>query len=145
MTSLVVFLSSLHLLELCRGLDVGFCRFDFGNTYSYVPDETRVSSYVKAEYEPTEDITWITEISYARNRAERGGSPSFPILTFPTVPADHPSNPFGQPVGFFGRAVGNGFPGDPANTESDTFRFSTMVQGELDAGFWEVSYTHRPQ
>ena len=124
-----------------NGLDVGFCRFDFGNTYSYVPDETRVSTYFKAEYEATEDITWITEVSYARNRAERGGSPSFPILTLPTVPADHPSNPFGAPVGFFGRALGNGQPGDPANTESDTFRFSTMVQGEMESGFWEVSYT----
>jgi iron complex outermembrane receptor protein len=36
---------------------------------------------------------------------------------------------------------GTSFPGDPANTESDTFRFSTMLQGELAAGFWEVSYT----
>ena len=122
------------------GLEIGFCGFDFGNTYSYVPDETRVSSYVKAEYQVTDDINWITEVSYARNRAERGGSPTFPILTLPTVPADHPSNPFGAPVGFFGRALGNGFPGDPANTETDTFRFSTMLQGELDTGFWEMSY-----
>ncbi|MCV2883797.1 TonB-dependent receptor [Aestuariibacter sp. AA17] len=122
-------------------LDIGYCRFDFGNTYSFVPDETRVSSYVKAVYEPSDMLSWTTEISYARNRAERGGSPSFPILTFPTVPADHPSNPFGAPVSFFGRALGNGYPGDPANTESDTFRLSTMLQGELDSGFWEVSYT----
>jgi outer membrane receptor protein involved in Fe transport len=44
-------------------------------------------------------------------------------------------------VSFFGRAIGNGGEGDPANTESDTFRFSTMLQGELENGFWEVSYT----
>lgn len=123
------------------GLDVGFCGFDFGDTYSFVPDETRVSSYFKGTYEFDNDITWISEVSYARNRAERGGSPTFPILTLPVVPADHPSNVFGQPVAFFGRAIGNGGEGDPAFTESDTFRFSTMLQGELDDGFWEFSYT----
>jgi outer membrane receptor protein involved in Fe transport len=123
------------------GTDVGFCGFDFGSTYSFVPDETRVNAYFKGTQDLTDDIEWITEVSYARNRAERGGSPSFPILTLPSVPADHPNNFFGFPVSFFGRELGNGQPGDPAQTESDTFRFSTMVQGELDDGFWEVSYT----
>jgi iron complex outermembrane receptor protein len=124
----------------------GFCGFDFGKGYSYVPDESRVSAYFQASKQVTDDIEWTTEISMARNRAERGGSPSFPILTLPTVPASHPNNPFGSDVGFYGRAFGNdangqAFPGDPANTESDTFRFMTKVQGETDAGFWEISYT----
>lgn len=128
------------------GSDVGFCRFDFGNTYSLVPDESRVSAYLQGTQKVTDNIVWKTELSYARNRAERGGSPSFPILTFPSVPADHPNNVFGFPVSFFGRAIGNmpngeSFPGDPAVTESDTFRFSTSIQGELADGFWEASYT----
>ena len=123
------------------GLEIGLCGFDFGATYSYVPDETRVNAYTKASYELTDDITWVAEIGYAQNRAERGGSPSFPILTAPVVPADHPNNVFGAPVAFFGRALGNGFPGDPANTESETFRVNMMLQGELDSGFWELSYT----
>jgi iron complex outermembrane recepter protein len=124
----------------------GLCKFDFGDTYSFVPDETRVSSYFKATKQFSSDIEWTTEVSYARNRAERGGSPTFPNLKFPTVPADHPNTVFPFPVSFFGRAVGNtadgeSAPGDPAITESDTFRFSTMLTGELDSGFWEVSYT----
>jgi len=128
------------------GLDVGLCRFDFGNGFSFVPDESRVTAYVKATKQLTDDVEWTTEITSARNRAQRGGSPSFPILTFPTVPASHPNNVFGQDVSYFGREVGNdadgnALPGDPANTESDTFRFMTMVQGELEDGFWEVSYT----
>jgi outer membrane receptor protein involved in Fe transport len=123
------------------GTDVGFCGFDFGSTYSFVPDETRVNAYFKGTQMLTDDIEWITEVSYARNRAERGGSPSFPILTLPTVPADHPNNFFGFPVSFFGRELGNGQEGDPANTESDTFRFSTMLTGELESGFWELSFT----
>ncbi|WP_100656990.1 TonB-dependent receptor plug domain-containing protein [Alteromonas flava] len=124
------------------GLNVGFCGFDFGPYYSYVPDETRVTAYVSSNYQLTDDISWSNEISIARNRAERGGAPSFPILTLPVVPATHPSNPFGAPVAFFGRAEGNGFEGDPANTESDTFRFNTTLTGELDNGFWELSYTN---
>jgi iron complex outermembrane receptor protein len=128
------------------GLEIGFCGFDFGNTYSFVPDESRLSTFLQAKKQLTENIEWTTEISSARNRAQRGGSPTFPILTFPTVPGSHPNNPFGTDVSFFGRAIGNAgdgtsAPGDPANTESDTFRFSTMLQGELDSGFWEASYT----
>ena len=123
------------------GTDVGYCGFDFGKSYSFVPDESRLTTYIKASKQLTDNVEWTTEITTARNRAERGGSPSFPILTFPTVPADHPENFFGFPVSFFGRELGNGFQGDPAVTESDTFRFSTMLQGELDAGFWELSYT----
>ena len=123
------------------GLEIGLCGFDFGPYYSYVADETRVNAYVKADYDLSDDVTWTTEVSFARNRAERGGAPSFPILTSPVVPANHPENFLGLPMAFFGRAEGNGFQGDAANTESDTFRFSTMLQGELDNGFWEVSYT----
>jgi iron complex outermembrane receptor protein len=128
------------------GLEVGFCGFDFGRTYSFVPDETRLTTFIQAKKQLTDNIQWTTEITTGSNRAERGGSPSFPILTFPTVPADHPGNPFGADVSYFGREIGNrgdgtSLPGDPANTESDTFRFSTMLQGELDSGFWEVSYT----
>jgi outer membrane receptor protein involved in Fe transport len=123
------------------GTDVGFCGFDFGSTYSFVPDESRVNAYFRGTKQLTDSIEWVTEVGYARNRAERGGSPSFPILTLPTVPATHPNNAFGIPVSFFGRELGNGQPGDPARTESDTFRFSTMLQGELDSGFWELSFT----
>lgn len=124
------------------GLDIGLCGFDFGPGYSYVPDETRVNAYFKADYNLSDTIVWTTEVSMARNRAERGGAPSFPNLRGPIVPATHPENIFGQPVLFFGRAEGNGFEPDPANTESDTFRFNTVLQGELDSGFWELSYTN---
>ena len=123
------------------GLEIGFCGFDVGATYSYVADESRLSSYFSATKDFSDGLKWTTEVSYAKNKAERGGSPSFAILTFPTVPADHPSNVFGTDVSFFGRAIGNGAEGDPANTQSDTVRFSTTLTGELEDGFWEVSYT----
>jgi iron complex outermembrane receptor protein len=121
---------------------VGLCQFDFGPGYSYVPKESRLNVYFSGVYDFDNDITWTSEISLARNRAERGGAPSFPILTGPVVPVTHPNNVFDAPVVFFGRAEGNGFEADPANTESDTFRFNTMLTGELDGGFWELSYTN---
>lgn len=121
---------------------IGLCQFDFGPGYSYVPKETRLNVYFSGSYDFDNDVSWTTEISLARNRAERGGAPSFPILTGPVVPATHPNNVFGAPVVFFGRAEGNGYDADPANTESDTFRFNTMLTGELDDGFWELSYTN---
>lgn len=123
------------------GLEIGLCGFDFGPYYSYVADESRTNIYAQSTYQVSDELTWTTEFGYARNRAERGGAPSFPILTSPIVPADHPQNPFGAPVAYFGRAEGNGAKGDPANTESDTFRFNTALQGELENGFWEISYT----
>ncbi len=131
-----------QVIQPAGAIDVGLCRYDFGPGYSYVPEETRLNGYFKAMYEFDNDMIWTSEVSFARNRAERGGAPSFPILTGPVVPATHPNNPFGAPVVFFGRAEGNGFEADPANTESDTFRFNTSLQGELENGFWEVSYTN---
>jgi iron complex outermembrane receptor protein len=126
---------------LPNGLNIGTCQFDFGDYFSFVPDETRVNGYIRASKSFSNDITWNTEIGYARNRAERGSSPTFPLLALPPVPTDNPGNPFGQPVAFLGRALGSGAEPDVANSESDTFRFSTSLQGELDTGFWELSYT----
>jgi len=130
------------VIQPAGAIDVGLCRYDFGLGYSYVPKETRLNVYFRGSYDFDNDVSWTSEISYARNRAERGGAPSFPILTGPVVPATHPNNVFGAPVVFFGRAEGNGFEADPANTESDTFRFNTMLTGELEDGFWEISYTN---
>ncbi len=125
------------------GADAGFCKFDFGGYANLVPDENKFNSYAQASYDLTEELTWTTEFSYARNRAQRIGSPSFPNLKFPTVPANHPDNVFGMPVAFFGRAIGNGAPIDtsPANIESDTARFSTSLEGETDSGYWQLSFT----
>lgn len=131
----------IEALQAFTPFEEGTCGFDFGLGYSYVPDETRINAYFKSTYDVSDTIVWTNEVSMARNRAERGGAPSFPNLRGPIVPASHPNNVFGMDVMFFGRAEGNGFDSDPANTESDTFRFNTALTGELDDGFWEISYT----
>ena len=125
------------------GTDVGWCRFDFGDYYNLVPEETKLTGYAQATYDFSDTLTWTTEFSFARNKATRNASPSFPNLSFPVVPASHPDNPFGFDVRFAGRAVGNGAPLDYATYtgESYTNRFSTNLQGELETGYWQVSLT----
>ncbi len=123
--------------------DAGFCRFDFGSFFNLVPKETRLQAYVQGSYDLADNIQFETEFSYARNRAFRGNSPSFPILTLPTVPVNNPGNVFGAPVSFFGRAIGNSATGPTSNeSESDTWRFSAGLSGEFENDwYWEIGYT----
>lgn len=121
---------------------VGFCQFDFGPYFTYVADESKLNSYLKTEHQLTSKLNFINELSLAFNSADRRGAPSNPILTSPIVPASHPQNPFAQDVAFFGRTLGQGAATNQAATESDTFRFSTLLQGETADLFWELSYTH---
>ncbi|MEM9171624.1 MAG: TonB-dependent receptor, partial [Pseudomonadota bacterium] len=123
------------------GLDVGFCRFDFGDFFTLQADETRLNGYTKATYAVSDSVELYGEYSFARNRAIRLNSPTFPNLLFPTVPATNPGNPFGQDVNYFGRAIGNGGEAAPTVNEIDTWRVSLGLEGELANGwYWEVGY-----
>jgi len=122
--------------------DPGFCRFDFGDFFNLVAEEQRIQTFARGNYQITDSITFKTELAYSRNSGTRGNSPTFPVLTSPTVPADHPGNVFGVPVNFFGRAIGNGGVASDNKFESDTWRLSTTLTGEMDNGwYWEVGYT----
>lgn len=123
--------------------DIGFCRFDFGQFFNLVPEETRLQAFVHGEFELTDAIKIYGEFSYARNRARRGNSPSFPILTRPTVPGTHPGNFLGRPAAFFGRAIGNGGSSNPSFFRYNTYRYNIGLVGEFgDDGYWDISYTH---
>ncbi|MEO0576544.1 MAG: TonB-dependent receptor, partial [Pseudomonadota bacterium] len=123
------------------GLDIGLCRFDFGDFFNLQADETRLNGYAKAKYQLTDSIEAYGEFSFARNRSQRGNSPTFPNLRFPSIPATHPNNPFGQTVNYFGRAIGNGGDPSPSVNEIDTWRTSFGLEGELDGGwYWQASY-----
>ena len=122
--------------------DPGFCRFDFGDFFNLVAEEQRIQTFARGNYQITDSITFKTELGYSRNSGTRGNSPTFPVLTLPTVPADHPGNVFGVPVNFFGRAIGNGGVASDNKFESDTWRVSTSLTGEMDNGwYWELGYT----
>lgn len=123
------------------GLDVGLCRFDFGDFFSIIPDETRLNGFARGSYALTDSVELVGEFGFARNRAIRGNSPTFPNLRFPNVPAANPGNPFGTDVNFFGRAVGNGGTVAPTVNEIDTWRSSIELNGELDNGwYWQFGY-----
>lgn len=131
-------------------LDVGFCGFDFGDFFNLVAEEERLTGLLQANIDFSDNISWTAELTYADNVAIRGNSPTFPFLQTGSafIPASHPNfdptlaalTPGGAV--FFGRAIGNGGDVSPNVTESDTYRFSTELEGSLDNGYdWRVSLT----
>ena len=130
---------------------IGFCAFDFGDFFSLVPDEERFVGMARAEFDVTDAINWSVEFSYANNNALRGNSPTFPFLTLGsavlpgagTGPAQNPFNLFpGDPtLIFFGRASGVGGDVSPSTTDSETWRISTAVGGDIGTGAWELAFT----
>lgn len=131
-------------------LDGGLCGFDFGSYFNLVADEQRLTSLVKADFDLTDTLHWDAEFTYADTEAVRGNSPSFPFLVGGVVPADHPNTIFAGPLSaiapngsvFLGRAFGNGGEVSPNTTNSETWRFSTGLEGRLTEKLdWRVAYT----
>ncbi|MFQ5534027.1 MAG: TonB-dependent receptor plug domain-containing protein [Sphingomonadales bacterium] len=121
---------------------IGFCGFDFGDFFNLVPEETRFTGYAKATHQISGSIEFWGEFGFSRNRTIRGNSPTFPVLTFPIVPASNPGNVFGVPVAFFGRAIGNGGEVTQNRFTSDTYRVAAGLSGQFsDSWYWELSYT----
>ncbi|MEP1421205.1 MAG: TonB-dependent receptor [Erythrobacter sp.] len=127
---------------------IGFCGFDFGEFFNLVPEEERLTVFVSADADLTDSIRWSAEIGYADNEATRGNSPTFPFLQLgqAVVPSFNPNNIFAEDVVFLGRASGTGGDVSPQFTESETFRFSTEIEGEFDGflanGLWNVNFTY---
>ncbi len=126
----------------------GLCTYDFGEYFNLIADESRINGYFNATYDLTDDVVAELEFGYARNRANRGNSPSFPSLTSPVVPASNPFNVFPDDVIFLGRINGNGAEPETGRqdtkTESDTWRMSTSLRSDTFGknGYWEVAFTH---
>jgi outer membrane receptor protein involved in Fe transport len=88
------------------------------------------------------------EATYARSRASRTQSPSYPLLVPVYVPADHPYNPTGDRLRWYGRVAGGGSPGYVTTYDSDTLHTVAGIGG--DFGFaseglaeweWELAGT----
>ncbi len=121
----------------------GTCNFDFGPYYSLVPKEQRYQGYATARHQLTDDIELFGEFGFSRNRSTRGNSPSFPILSFPVIPANNPGNLFGVPVVFLGRALGANAGSLPSMNNSTTFRGVAGVRADLnDSWTADVSVTY---
>jgi len=130
-------------------LDVGACGFDFGEFFNLIAEEERFTGYVQADFDVTDNIRWRGEFTYADNEAVRGNSPTFPFLQTAIVPASNPNflpqlSALGTPAAvFFGRAIGNGGEVSPNLTTSETWRFSTELEGDFgnSGADWRLSYT----
>ena len=129
--------------------DVGLCGFDFGGFFNLVPDEQRLTIFTSAKFELNANTTLRAEFGYADNDSTRGNSPTFPFLQtgVSVVPAFNPSNIFGANVVFFGRASGVDGEVSPATNDSETWRFSTSLDGSFETdvlrnGNYTLSLTH---
>jgi outer membrane receptor protein involved in Fe transport len=124
-------------------IPIGLCQFDFGRFYSLVPEEERASAYLEVSHDFSDRFRGRLELHTANNEATRNNSPSFPFAQFPIVPASHPDNPYGTAVSFIGRVAGAGGTLSPSVHESDTFRFSASLSGDMGGRWgWDVGLTN---
>ncbi len=105
-------------------IPIGLCQFDFGDFYSLVPEEERLTGFVQVDHVLSDSTAAQLELHVADNEASRNNSPSFPFAAFPTVPATHPDNPYGTDVRFIGRVRGAGGTVSPSTHESETWRLA---------------------
>jgi len=131
-----------------EGINTGaLCLFDFGPNYSLVPEEERFQGYVVADRNLTEDDVLTFEFGYTTADYVGGYSTSFPNLSFPVIAGDHPGNPYGVPVLWRGRVVGNNglTPGDNRADgffSNDTYRATIALDGGLFETGWDYGLAY---
>ena len=127
------------LLQALPG-DSSICRFDYGPQITAIPNERRLQTWGRVDWDRGDSASFWAEAGYANNDINRDVSPSFPVLNTPIVPAYHPGNPFGEDVYFQGRPYGYGQPPEVNFYEHDTARLAAGFEGRLtDTTSWNVS------
>ena len=119
------------------------CRFNFGPQQTFVPEEERLLGYARADWTWAGGTAFWAEIGYAKNRADRSTSPSYPTLSTPTIPTHNPANTFGEDVLFQGRPYANHQSPENNSFRHDTVRLSAGIMGSLSDRLsldWQLSY-----
>ncbi|MGJ3230600.1 MAG: TonB-dependent receptor domain-containing protein [Oceanicaulis sp.] len=106
--------------------DPGFCRLDFGQFFSLIPDETRLNAFSALTADLGETRLTL-RAAYADQQLTRGNSPSLPALSFPTIPADNPGNYFGRDVVWLGRPQGVNAGAARRGFDHDTWRMDAEL------------------
>lgn len=135
-----------NIAQLTSG-PVGTCLMNIGKYFSLVPDEQRLQGVAVFKQDFNAGVSWRSEVALAHNTADRSNSPSFPVLKAPIVPANNPgsiqaaaTDPFfAQNLRFLGRAAGPNLPAQVSTTESDTWRVSSELAGDIGASSWRWS------
>ncbi len=127
------------LLQALPG-DSTICRFDYGPQLTAVPNEQRLHTWGRVDWDSGDTGNFWAELGYASNDINRDVSPSFPVLNTPIIPAYHPGNPFGEDVYFQGRPYGYGQPTEVNFYEHDTARLAAGFEGRFtNTSSWNVS------
>lgn len=121
------------------------CGYQYGLHYNVVNEEEREQFYVSVNSEfDNMDLT-VTGMYTDYDVLDNYTVPSYPNLTFPTVSADHPDNPFGTDVVWLGRPYPFLDPSTtlPAPRENNTWRVEAALKG-LTAGDleWQTSIAY---
>ncbi len=124
------------------GSIAGFCRTDFSPSFGLVADESRNNGFVEATANISDNITAFGEASFARNRATDFQANPPPVINEAIlVLANHPANPHGVDLVYFGR-VAETFR-DPRPATNDYFRVLGGVKFDLnDRWSGEAAYTY---
>jgi iron complex outermembrane recepter protein len=97
------------------------CFMEFGANFNYIsPSDSWIGSFF-ADHEFTENLSFSAEVVFARQIVRDRGSPQNPggrVSELPTIPGEHPGNPFramagGQPL--FAEDAGDGTPARDPN------------------------------
>ncbi len=120
----------------------GFCRLDYGQFFSLVPDETRLNAFGALTADLGE-TTFTLRAALASQELTRGNSPSLPALSFPTIPEANPGNYFGRDVTWLGRPQGVAAGAARRSFEHDTVRIDATLERSFELGGieWDGSLT----
>ena len=120
------------------------CGFFYGPRFNMVNEETKLTAYGSLTHDFSDSLSFSAELNYTDGEVkDNPQSPSYPILTFPTISPAHPGNPFGVPVIWLGRALGSTFESPLAPRDNETIRAMAELKGAFnDRTDWQVSLTY---
>lgn len=120
------------------------CFFKYGPRFNLVNTETRTQLYSNLTHDFSYGVELTADLGYSTNDVkDNPQSPSYPDLTFPLIPATHPSNALGVPLVWLGRPFAYDFPSPISPRENDTLRASLGLSGAFDNGWeWDTAVTH---
>lgn len=129
-----------------RGANGNRCGFNYGVHYNIVNEEEREQYYTSLTHDFDNNIEAKVQAFYSDYRIiDNYTVPAYPILTFPTIDASHPDNPFNSPVTYLGRInpTLDAAQSPAAPRGNQTLRLEAGLNGSLSNGWdWLTSVAY---